>query len=141
MAPFGYKVFVPKANWSTPAPTITRFVPGHDARLESAVNIDETETVGIEVRFSSEMDCDSVTNSIEINSNAYGGEVAQLNSSSVSCQNVTTDLPAYVGGVATAWIFSAQLINVGNGVHEITVNNASSADGTLTTNVCLQITP
>lgn len=135
MEPFGWKAFVPKANWSTPAPTITRIVPGHDMRLQSSVSVDETETVEIEIRFSSEMSCESVTNSIEIDSKTYGGQVAQLNTSSVSCQNTTADLPRYVGEIATAWIFNAELMDVGNGVHEITVNNASSADGLLYTNV------
>lgn len=129
---WGWKAFVPIGNWSQPAPTITRVIPNHDQRLESSVSMDDTETVDIQIRFSSEMSCESVTNSITINSTAFGGKVAKLNSSSISCANETTDLPQYVGGMATAWIFSAALMNVANGIHTITVDNASAADGSFT---------
>lgn len=137
MAAWEWKAFVPKANWSAPAPTITRVIPGHDMRLISTVNMDETEAVDIQIRFSTSMSCQSVTQSIVINSTAFGGQVAQLNTSSISCINTMTDLPQYVGGMASTWIFSAQLINVGNGVHTISVNNASAEDGSFT-NVSLK---
>lgn len=127
---------MPKTNWSTPAPTITRVIPGHDARLQSTVGFYDQEQVEIEIRFSSEMSCDSVAQSLEINSTTQTGVTAQLNTSSVSCQTLEADFPAHVGEIATAWSFRATLQNVTNGIHTYTVKNASTVDGTLYTNVC-----
>ncbi|KAL8997767.1 MAG: hypothetical protein Q9169_003016 [Polycauliona sp. 2 TL-2023] len=134
MAPWDYKAFVPLAKWLTPAPTITRVVPGHDARLESSVGYAEPETVPIQIRFSSEMDCDIVAERLVIESRTEKDQIARLNKSSVSCMMTTTDFPRYIGEIATAFIFNADLINVFNGVHTYTVNNATTKDGLRFTN-------
>lgn len=134
MAPWGYKAFVPLAEWVTPAPTITRVIPGHDARLESSVGYAEPETVPIQIRFSSEIDCDAVAEQLIIDSRTEKGQIAQLNRSSVSCAMALTDAPQHVGEIPTAFIFSAELINVFNGVHTYTVKNATTKDGLLFTN-------
>lgn len=49
MAPWDYKAFVPIDGWRTPAPTITRVIPGHDSRLESTTDYYGSETVPIQV--------------------------------------------------------------------------------------------
>ena len=126
MAPWDWKAFVPKSQWLTPAPTITRVVPGHDARLESSVKYGEQEVVPLQIRFSSEMDCDSIANNIIIDSTTETGQIAQLNRSSVSCILAEADPPKHVGEMATAFIFNADLTGVSNGVHTYTVNNATS---------------
>ena len=135
MAPWEYKAFVPKDKWMTPAPTITRVIPGHDERLQSTVAYDEQETVAIQIRFSSEMDCDSVANSLQIVSATQDNQTAQLNKTSIVCKTVNADPPRYVGEIPTAWIFSAELENVSNGVHNLVVNNATNKDKKLYTNV------
>ena len=134
MAPWDWKAFVPKSQWLTPAPTITRVVPGHDARLESSVKYGEQEVVPLQIRFSSEMDCDSIANNIIIDSTTETGQIAQLNRSSVSCILAEADPPKHVGEMATAFIFNADLTGVSNGVHTYTVNNATTKDGLLYTN-------
>ncbi|KAL8734945.1 MAG: hypothetical protein Q9181_003013 [Wetmoreana brouardii] len=134
MAPWDYKAFVPKAEWLTPAPTITRVIPGHDARLESTVDYDGQETVPIQIRFSSEMDCDSIADNLIINSTTGTKQTAQLNKSSVSCILADADAPKHIGEIPTAFIFNADMINVSNGVHTFTVNNATTKDGLLHTN-------
>lgn len=135
MAPWGWKAFVPKAKWVTPAPTITRVIPGHDSRLQSTVRLGAQEEVPIEIHFSSEMDCSSVADNLEIASTTQDGQVARLNKSSVACRTEKTDHPRYEGEIGTEWIFSAQLENVSNGVHTYTVRNATTQDGKLFTNV------
>src|SRR5207245_1323180 len=95
----------------------------------------QQESVKIEIRFSSEMDCDSVTNCIEINSTTQDGRKARLNRSSVECKASFADPPRYTGEIPTAWIFTAELENVSNGVHTYAVNNATTKDGLLFTNV------
>ena len=133
MAPWEYKAFVPKAKWLTPSPTITRVVPGHDTRLESTVDYDGQETVPIQIRFSSQMDCDSIANGLSIDSTAESNQLAQLNKSSVSCISADADPPRNVGEIPTTFIFNADLVNVSNGVHTFTVRNATTKDGLLFT--------
>jgi len=135
MVPWEYKAFVPKNKWLTPSPAITRFIPGHDSRLRSTVAFGKQESVAIQIRFSSEMSCDSVASSLKINSTTQDGQTAQLNKSSIVCLRADADLPRHVGEVPTACIFSAELENVSNGVHTLTVSNATTKDGKLSTNV------
>jgi alpha-1,3-glucan synthase len=135
MDPWEYKAFVPKEKWVTPRPTITRVIPRHDARLQSTVAFGQQESVKIEIRFSSEMSCESVTNSLEIKSTTQDGRKAQLSRSSVNCTSAFADPPRYVGEIPTAWIFTAELENVSNGVHTYAIKNATTKDGTLFTNV------
>lgn len=134
MAPWEYKAFVPKVKWLTPAPTITRIVPGHDARLESSVGYGDAEKVPIQIRFSTEMDCDSISENLIIDSTTEKKQIAQLNKSSVACMMADTDAPKHIGEIATTFIFNADVINVFNGVHTFTVNNATTKDGLLFTN-------
>ncbi|KAL8938873.1 MAG: hypothetical protein Q9211_003009 [Gyalolechia sp. 1 TL-2023] len=134
MAPWEYKAFVPKEKWLTPSPTITRVVPGHDSRLDSSVEYDGQETVPIQIRFSSEMDCDAIANNLIIDSTTQTNQVAQLNKSSVSCVVADADAPRYIGEIPTTFIFNAELLNVSNGVHSFTVSNATTKDGLLYTN-------
>ncbi|KAI4117714.1 MAG: hypothetical protein LQ345_002108 [Seirophora villosa] len=134
MAPWDYKAFVPIDAWLTPAPMITRVVPGHDARLHSSVPYNDQETVSIQIRFSSEMDCDSIADNMVIASSSVPNQDAQLNRSSVSCMLADADPPRHIGEIATAFIFNADLINVFNGIHTYTVNNATTKDGLLYTN-------
>lgn len=134
MAPWDHKAFVPIDKWSSPAPTITGVIPRHDARLESSVDYDGQETVPIQIHFSSEMDCDSVADSLVIDSSTATHQLAQLNRSSVSCNVTEADPPRYVGEIPTTFIFKADLVNVSNGVHTFTVNNATTKDRLLYTN-------
>ena len=132
MAPWEYKAFVPKSVWTNPAPTITHLTPGHDERIQSPVAFGEQTTLPIEIRFSTEMDCDSVTNSLELDSTSYYGLTAQLNKSTIQCQAVNADPPPYIGAIGSSWAFSAELTNVTDGIHTITVNNATATDGSFT---------
>lgn len=69
MPGWGFKALVPIDKWVGSAPSITGFLPGHDYRMLSKVQPWEKETVVIELQFSQAMDCDSVTNSITLESN------------------------------------------------------------------------
>jgi alpha-1,3-glucan synthase len=133
-AAWDYKAFVPKDKWLSPGPTMTRTFPSHDTRIKSTVTYEEYESVPIEIRFSSEMDCDSVTNGIEVDSTTESGQQARLDRQSVNCTLANADPPRHVGEIPTAWIFSANLQNVYNGVHTITTRNASTEDGKHSTN-------
>lgn len=129
LLPWGYKALVPKGQWEEPAPTITRVIPRHDARVHASVPVGLQDTVPIEIRFSSEVDCDDIADNLAIESNAHGNIAAALDKSSVSCSSVHADQPGIVGGMPSEYAFKARLVNVGHGVHTFTVRNATSQDG------------
>ena len=132
---WGFKALVPKANWVGPAPMLTKFIPGHDARVQSTVAPGKQESLAFELHFSTPMDCESVTKTLTINSTTEDDSNARLDSGSVQCLTVTNVDPAqFVGGVPTAWTFKANLVNVSNGIHSVMVNNVTSGNGTNYTN-------
>lgn len=133
LLPWEFKAFVPVDAWQQPKPVITEVSPGHDSRILSAVDDDETQSLRIQIGFSSPMDCDSVTNSITLESTSQLGTTANLNISSVTCLEVAPRSISLVGQTPTTWVFSVDLDNVANGVHTYTINNVTSADGKLAT--------
>src|SRR5438034_8388126 len=76
MPAWGYKVLIPKENFVSPRPVITKFLPGHDYRLFSRQK--SGGQVSIQVYFSKEMDCDGITRSLRINSTTEDGLTARL---------------------------------------------------------------
>jgi alpha-1,3-glucan synthase len=129
MESWSFKAYVPKNNWVEPAPTITKFHPGHDHRI-LASNDSET-SVDIAVEFSREMACASVTNNLEIESTTTENSVAKLDPQSVKCESGSkNDQILWSGQIPSIWTWSATLHNVPSGVHIITIKNASLADGT-----------
>lgn len=133
MSAWGFKAFVPKSSFVANGPVITKFVPGHDHRLQSTVAPDEAEDVAIEIHFSTEMDCSSLAAGLTFTSNTESGKVATLRNSSVSCSVVKeTFVAPWVGTIPTFFTFKANITNVYNGIHTVTVNNATSSNGTAT---------
>ena len=130
MSAYEFRAYVPVDKWVGPGPMVTKFVPGHDQRLTSTVALGEQETVPIELHFSMEMDCDTITDTLSVNSTTEDSSIPAVDKSSVSCQNVSNvDPPLFVGGVGTEWVWKANLVNVSNGVHQITINNVTTATG------------
>ena len=70
-----------------------------------------------------------LTQSITIESTTLDNVTAKIDKTSVTCGNMTANERApYVGSLASAWSWSAQLLNVSDGVHRVVVKNASTAD-------------
>jgi alpha-1,3-glucan synthase len=133
MPAWGFKALVPKDKFTEPSPTITGMTPSHDERLLSSVELGQQQTVSIEIQFSATMNCTSVGDSLVISSSTQDGVSASINSSSISCKATETKASSnLVGQPATAWTFSAQLVDVSHGLHTITVRNVSSENGTFT---------
>lgn len=126
--PYSFKAFVPVDAFIAPAPVITQFTPGHDARILSTVGLDQQESVDIEFYFSHEMDCGGVTNSITIASTTGDGSTAQLDNSTVSCVS-SNGTVKFTGEAAGTWVYRATLVGVANGIHTLTVRNATTSDG------------
>jgi len=142
MSPWGYKAYVPIGKWLEPSPMITKFSPGHDYRILSDTSSNEQDTVPIELHFSQEMNCNNVQNLITINSTTADGLKPSLDSASVKCKT-TFDSEAIVsrytgpitGQIPSKWVFKANLVNVSDGVHSITVSNVTNQAGNASTNV------
>ncbi|KAF2795737.1 glycosyltransferase family 5 protein [Melanomma pulvis-pyrius CBS 109.77] len=134
LQPWSYKMLVPKDKFVLPRPTITRVIPGHDARLISQAPDGEAQIVPFEVHFSTEMDCDDVVRTFSIKSRTETGEAARLNTSSVACSIVDPEEQQYVGQIGTTWALKGELENVYDGIHIYTINNVSTKSTNLYTN-------
>ncbi|KAL8990136.1 MAG: hypothetical protein Q9169_008200, partial [Polycauliona sp. 2 TL-2023] len=130
-----FKAYVPKDKFVGPRPMVTKFVPGHDARVVSKVDPGKSETLPVELHYSEEMDCDTITNTMKFNSTTEDNSVPSVDKDSVKCQKSTNEAPSpFVGGIPTQWTWTANLINVANGVHRVTLPNVTASDNGSATN-------
>lgn len=130
LAPYEFAAYVPKSGFIAPSPVMTKFVPGHDARIMSTA---DNDTVDVEFHFSDIMDCDSLTNNLQITSTSPNKAVAEIRPGTISCANVNGDSGSgLVGARNSVWKWSAKL-SAPNGIHMLTVQNVTSEDGTSST--------
>ena len=64
LQPYDFKLFVLAENWIAPIPALSKFTPGHDARIKVDDNSSSPNSVDVQIEFLDLMDCDSVTQSI-----------------------------------------------------------------------------
>ncbi|SMR54883.1 unnamed protein product [Zymoseptoria tritici ST99CH_3D1] len=122
--PYGYMAYVPVSAWTAPEPMLTKFIPGHDARLNSS------SRVAIELRFSTEMDCDSVTQAISFTSKTDGGATPTIDNTTIACTTMeAADVPTYGAYVPSTWSWKADLIDVADGIHKMTLRDEATTDG------------
>ncbi|KAF5863173.1 Cell wall alpha-1,3-glucan synthase ags1 [Aspergillus alliaceus] len=129
LKPFEFRAYVPKANFVKPRPMITQFEPGHDVPQLSKVGPNDSEDIDVSIYFSTKMDCDKLTKSISFQSSTEAGKTPSISNSSVSCKDVKGDDPKWTGQIPNAWVWTAKLTGVYNGIHRLTVKNATSSDG------------
>ncbi|KAF2465803.1 uncharacterized protein BDR25DRAFT_378495 [Lindgomyces ingoldianus] len=135
MKSYDFRAYVPKDQFIAPPPMITRFVPGHDMRLVSKVAPGNQEEIDIEIHFTAEMNCNNTASVLEINSSTEDRRIPQVDYGTIQCIKTDangTDVPGYIGSIPTAWTFKAKLKNVSNGIHTVTVRNATTPDGAFT---------
>ncbi|TFY76274.1 hypothetical protein EWM64_g7737 [Hericium alpestre] len=132
MVPYGFKALVPSTEWVAPRPALTRFLPGHDARLDSSVN---SSSITISFEFNSVMDCGSVSDALSFNMSSSGkGSNPTFDKNAVKCQAINNAPPVQIpGDTPSAWSWSATLQNVPDGILALTLTNPTSADGTAST--------
>lgn len=117
---WGFKAFVLATDWIAPPPMITKFSPGHDARILS------TSTLDIELRFSQEMDCDSVTSSTTVASSQLS---LSVDPEKVTCGAITaSDVPTYGAYVPSTWSWKTTLTNVSDGIYAVKVDHPLASD-------------
>ena len=129
---WGFKAFVLQEDYITPSPVITAFLPGHDYRMASAPSIP------IELHFSAPMDCQQITSTLLIKSTTSDSSTPHLDANSVRCRNISNSdntLSTFSGTTNTSWSYVATLVNISDGIHQISVKNISTAaDEGVTTN-------
>jgi alpha-1,3-glucan synthase len=131
MDPYGFKVLVPADEWVAPRPALTKFLPGHDARISSGAN---ATTVTISFEFNTVMSCPGITKalSLHMSSSGHGGNPT-FDANSVTCGQVQNpDPPKISGDVQSVWFWSVQLQNVPDGILALTLDNAPAGDGSTT---------
>jgi alpha-1,3-glucan synthase len=106
MDPYGFKVLVPATDWVPPRPALTKFSPGHDARISS--NGGNT-TVTVSFEFNTVMSCTGVTQVLSFNLSSSGqGGNPTFDPNSVTCGQVQNPDPTTLtGDVQSAWSWSA----------------------------------
>lgn len=135
MEPLSFKALVPVDQWVGPSPMLTKFVPGHDARLLVEDGMANATTVDIAFQFNMEMSCEAITNGLTLNvSSPDVGLVPRVQNGSVQCGPVDGTGSTYLAGDDTsAWQWSGKLENVPDGVLELVLDRVPSANTTDTT--------
>lgn len=128
MQAFDFKAYVPIEHWTGPEPAITKFSPGHDARIIARTDALSGEEVPVEISFSVAMDCENITRGITFESRTESGILPSIRQDSVRCGPSNNDEgSAVVAAIPSAWSWSAMLSDVHDGIHRMTVTNAKVA--------------
>ncbi|KAJ5690458.1 hypothetical protein N7462_004850 [Penicillium macrosclerotiorum] len=134
LKPYEFRAYVPIDAFVKPRPMVTQITPNHDHPVRSTVAPNLDEDVEIELYFSEEMDCDSVTDSLSFNSSTEIGKIPSVNSKTVNCTSIPASETSVTGQIPSLWVWTANLTGVYNGVHRITLNNATNAAKNASTN-------
>lgn len=135
LEPYSFKALVPQEDWVGPPPRLTKFIPGHDHRIQNDVN---SNNVSIGFEFNMPMECDSVTQalSFEVSSSSPNTGGPTFDQSNVVCEPVDNPDPPSVSGVdLSAWRWSVTLNNVPDGIIRLSLTNVSTESGNATTGV------
>ena len=133
LQPFDFKALVPIANWIAPIPALTKFTPGHDARIGIDNSTSSPNSVNVQIEFSDLMDCNSVTQSMNFSLSSSGkGSTPSVNSNSVQCQTIpdgSIEPASVLGATVSRWYWKGEIDNVADGILTITLNNPRSQNG------------
>ena len=134
MDPFGFKALIPIDEWVPQPPMLTKFTPGHDARIQAEAGDANATTVQISLEFSLPMDCNSVTNGMSFTL-VGNGSAPTIDQTSIKCLTLTNvDPPRIPGTPVSQWSWTANLVNFPDGILDIQVKNAATQAG-VSTNV------
>jgi len=115
LLPFEYKALVPQTQWVQQPATMSKFTPGHDARLSS------TGTIDVAIEYDTPMDCDSLRNAMTL-SYSIGSSTNKPNLSTGNCVSLNNvPAPDIVSVAPSQWQWTGQIQNAADGVYEITI--------------------
>lgn len=127
MKAYEFRAYVPVTKHKSPRPMITKFTPGHDYPLRSTVEPDQSENLRVELYFSEEMSCDSVTDAVTFNSSTENGRFPTLDLKTINCTTIPHLIQTnWTAEIPSVWMWAANLTGVYNGIHRLTVNNATN---------------
>ncbi|EPY52099.1 alpha-1,4-glucan synthase Ags1 [Schizosaccharomyces cryophilus OY26] len=125
--PYQFKLLVPEEDFVENDPVITRLNPSHDYRMD----YNGTE-LPIEIEFSRPMDCDSITNSLKIQSSTLPkNKTARYMDGSASCRNYSdSEINRNLLHVQSPGVFlwSAKLTDIYEGIHRVSVGPVRTSD-------------
>lgn len=131
MKPFEFKALVPENQWIEPSPSLTKFVPGHDARILSDPN---DNTLRIRLEYDREMNCESVTNAITITGSWIGSDLKPELAGTPVCQSFDSTDPTEINEIGpSVWFWEGVINNAPDGIYDIQVGKAQSQSSATTT--------
>lgn len=131
MPAYDHRVYVPTKQWIQFPPMISKFAPGHDARIVSA---GATTDVELEFQFTLEMNCVSVNSAISVKSTTADGSTAKIDTTNAKCTKIPATETTFVGEIPGTWSWKGTLVGAADGIHEITLDKPfTEATKTLTT--------
>lgn len=116
MRPYEFKALVPQARFALGSPMMSKFEPGHDARVLS----DDTNSFNIRIEYDQTMDCASVTNGITV-TGQFAGSSMQPRLTNIVCQSFDGERPETVGVAPSSWFISATVSDAPDGLYDIQV--------------------
>ena len=122
MDKLGFKALVLEQYWSAPPPYLTRFSPGHDARLSSAVY---KTRIPIALEYSGPIDCATITRSVALNTVTSSSFAPYIDPLTVRCTELPPPPRTYVGVLGSTFRWSATIADAADGVYELIVANAT----------------
>lgn len=135
LEPLSFKALVPQEMWVGPRPMLTRFTPGHDARIHTAPGAINNTEIDISFEFNVEMSCDGVTAALSLAASSTGSDISpRVKDGSMNCQAVDGAGSTYLqGDVVSVWRWSATLSDVPDGIIQLTLTRPPNVDGSDTT--------
>jgi alpha-1,3-glucan synthase len=127
LLPFEYKALVPTAQWTPQPATISRFSPGHDARILS------TNAIDVVIEWDTPMDCQGLQQALSLTT-SLGGSTANPTFSQGECLTINNQpVPNVVSTAPSAWRWTGQIQNAVDGIYEINIASfAAQAAGVAT---------
>lgn len=130
MDPYAFKMLVPAEQFVAVPPTLTKFAPGHDARLLAEPGAANATTVDVRLEFNVPMDCGGVTSALALNASTSGLSASAPAITNVQCGALPNPDPALLSGAGTsAWSWNATLTGVPDGILVLTLHHAPAAGG------------
>lgn len=123
--PYSFKAYVPLEQWVDPPPAMTKFSPGHDARIQAEKGDANATSIDIAFEYNTAMDCQYITANLRLNASSSGtGGQPTIRASSVNCQALQNQpLSILSGDTNSQWRYSATIDNVPDGIIELVLPN------------------
>lgn len=128
MQAFDFKAFVPTDRWTHLPPSISGFLPGHDARIQG-----DGSSIEITIEWDQPMDCDSVTAAMTADGAlTYQGEpgkspsISATSGGCVTIADADREVPDIVGIPPSSWSWRGTITGGGQGLYSLKIGNVTA---------------